>query len=150
MYFLNLKEKKGYCASNNLHRLFSKYGSYSQSAKRLLVFLLLELTNHINGHTSTTHLSIEPIDSACVHPRVRWLKVMCRDSLASLPQSEAAPRTVWCPAIEHSTSIVCLTSEGEWAGCTVIGGRAVKGGQRGVGDSDGHLENRWGYSITCS
>ena len=35
------------------------------------VFLLLELTNHINGHISTTDLSIEPIDSACVHPRVR-------------------------------------------------------------------------------
>ena len=69
---------------------------------------------------------------------------MSRDSLGRVPYCEAVSRAVGCPAVEclGSTNAIWLTSEGERAGSTVVGGRTVKGGWRGVVSSDGHFDNR--------
>ncbi len=96
----------------------------------------------MDGYISTAHLSIESVDSANVHSRVRRLKILCRNRPSRLAHSEAATGAVGCPAVESTTTAICLTGEGEGTGCTIVGGREVKRGWRGVGSIDGHLEHR--------
>ena len=138
-----------------LKGLFKPFTNYLDAACVIIIaaisnrFCSIWLTHDDNCNIGTSCLSTGTKDCTCVHTSISWFEITCWDSLRRLSYGEAVPRAIWCPSIECSNITMCLTSERQRTGCSVVGSRSIKGWWRSVADGDGYIEGWWSHSISC-